>query len=79
MLLATGDMEQQQELQLLDKVNMADIFDDSNKNEVESWYKVVVKTDAQEIIQSSSHSEDELNMSPGTGTYNFLAKPKPIC
>lgn len=58
-------MEQNQELQPLSKSTMADKLDQSSKNEPEAWYKVVLKTDAEEVAESPPHSEDELSMSHG--------------
>lgn len=57
--------EQKQELQPLDKSMMATKLDESGMNEPETWYKVVVKAGAEDVAESLSHSEDELNMSHG--------------
>ncbi|CAF9922409.1 hypothetical protein IMSHALPRED_005680 [Imshaugia aleurites] len=52
---------------------MAAEIDEGSKNEPETWYKVVMKSGAAENVESSSRSEDDLNMSPGTDNQ---AKPE---
>ncbi|CAD6591487.1 MAG: hypothetical protein ASARMPREDX12_005190 [Alectoria sarmentosa] len=42
---------------------MADKFNQSSKNEPEAWYKVVLKTGAEEVAELPPHSEDELSVS----------------
>ena len=64
-------MEQNQELQSLSKSTMADKFNQSSKNEPEAWYKVVLKTGAEEVAELPPHSEDELSVSHG----RYLSKP----
>lgn len=61
-------MEQNQELQPLDKSMMAARFDDSRTKEPETWYKVVHNAGPEEVAESPSNSEDELQMSHDEGT-----------
>lgn len=70
-LISFITMEQNQELRLLDKSMMAAKIDESSKYGPEAWYKVVLNTGTEEVAESSSHSEDELNMSHG----RCLTKP----
>lgn len=58
-------MEQEQELQALDKSMMASKIVESSSNEPETWYKDVLNAGGQELAESLSHSEDELNTSHG--------------
>ena len=58
-------MEQDQELQPLNNLIMAAKLEKSSSNEPESWYKDVLNAGEQQLTESLSHSEDELNTSHG--------------
>lgn len=58
-------MEQNQELQALDKSMMTAKLEESSSNAPETWYKDVLNAGAQELAESLSHREDELNTSHG--------------
>ena len=67
-----AEMELDQELNSLNKSVMADKTASNNINEPEAWYKVVQKDNAGEVVESLSHSEDELSLSHGK--LNLLKK-----
>ena len=50
---------------MLDKSNMPDDFNESSHNEPETWYKIVRSVAAEEGVDLSSHSGDELDLSHG--------------
>lgn len=58
-------MEQEQELQALDKSMMTAKLVESSSNEPETWYKDVLNASGQKFAESLSHSEDELSTSQG--------------
>ncbi len=58
-------MEHSEELQSINKSTMADKLNESTKDDPEMWYKIVRNIEAEGVVESSSHSEDELDLSHG--------------
>ncbi len=57
---------------------MADKPNESTKNEPEMWYKIAPDIDAEEVVESSSHSEDELDLSHGRNPSKLIHNFNPL-